>query len=80
MIFLFQTLKFLSSINLHPQIIIIYTQNNHGIDLVKIGVEVYVDYQTFSISSDFWFYYLVHETYYGIGVEILDLSLMFCNF
>jgi phenolic acid decarboxylase len=73
MIFLFQALTFLSSINLHPQIIIIYTQNNHGIDLIKIGVEVYVDYPTF-------LRYLVHETCYGIGVEILDSSLMFCNF
>jgi hypothetical protein len=28
------------------------------------GLEIYVDCPTLSISSEFWFYWLVHETQY----------------
>ena len=38
-----------------------------------VAVEVYVDCPTFSISLDFWFYWLVHEK------ETLDSNLGFHN-
>jgi hypothetical protein len=34
---------------------------------VREGVELLVDCSTFSISLGFWFYWLVHETFYFAG-------------